>query len=369
MKTWIRIIFFNIIFVTLILICAEVVFGDWINHSREPKLWKISVYRSVSWQMSTEGKYFSPTPAQYSRDRYGLRGEYGGDPARIQALVLGGSTTDERFVSNGETWTDTLAACLTKEDTPLAIANGGVAGQSTRGHLRNFDVWYNNIPGLRPRLILAYVGINERHLNERQTEDDVLKYNESSLPLWAERLKVKSALYSLYTTIRGNIAAWRAHIHHVNQNTGQWGSELVNEDWAKNSGQSLEMNSDTYRNRLATELKKSHAELEAYAERLRQLTTTITGLNAKPVYITQSAGSYRIANGVVSGNLDEHFMYQAINATTLKVCAETGTTCLDLGSNLSFGDDDFYDHVHTTPQGSGKVGRWICAALRSARLP
>ena len=39
----------------------------------------------------------------YKRDPHGLRGAYRGNPAVIDVLVMGGSTTDERFLHNRET--------------------------------------------------------------------------------------------------------------------------------------------------------------------------------------------------------------------------------------------------------------------------
>ena len=46
--------------------------------------------------------------AHYNRDRYGLRGNYGSDPARINLLAVGGSTTNEVNVGDGDTWSSIL---------------------------------------------------------------------------------------------------------------------------------------------------------------------------------------------------------------------------------------------------------------------
>ena len=47
-------------------------------------------------------------------------------------LTIGGSTTDQRFVSDGYTFQDYLYINLNKE---FKIYNGGVDGQSTLGHI------------------------------------------------------------------------------------------------------------------------------------------------------------------------------------------------------------------------------------------
>ena len=97
----------------------------------------------------------------YTRDRYGLRGNYGDDPANIEILVIGGSTTDEGFITDGETWVDVLGRRLTGAGVPRVTVNAGVSDHTTVGHLYSFDAWFPEIPGLKPRFFITLIGVND----------------------------------------------------------------------------------------------------------------------------------------------------------------------------------------------------------------
>ena len=97
----------------------------------------------------------------YTRDRYGLRGNYGDDPANFEILVIGGSTTDEGFITDGETWVDVLGRRLTGAGVPRVTVNAGVSDHTTVGHLYSFDAWFPEIPGLKPRFFITLIGVND----------------------------------------------------------------------------------------------------------------------------------------------------------------------------------------------------------------
>ena len=48
----------------------------------------------------------------YSRDQWGLRGESFKNPSDVKMLTVGGSTTDQRYITEGETWQDVMATTL-----------------------------------------------------------------------------------------------------------------------------------------------------------------------------------------------------------------------------------------------------------------
>ena len=50
-----------------------------------------------------------------------------------------------------------------------------------------------------------------------------------------------------------------------------------------------------------------------------------------------------------------------INAATQRVCNQSAPRCrfIDLASEISFEDDEFYDNVHTTPAGSRRIGTYL----------
>ena len=246
------------------------------------------------------------------------------------------------------------------------IANAGVSGQSTRGHIRNFDAWLNHIPGLKPRHAIAYIGVNERLLEDRGNDDDVERFRESDRPLWLERFKLNSALYGLYRAVSGNLIAWRAGIHHAQAKAAgrnETAAAALDRRWREISASSLVINSDEHAFSLGAAKIALGDELAAYADRLARLAEAIRRFGAEPIFVTQTDGGFRLKDGVVRGDLERYFVQRTFNDATLEFCTKAGGRCLDLGRDFTADDGDFYDSVHMTPQGSRKVAETICRGL------
>ena len=85
-------------------------------------------------------------------------------------LTIGGSTTDNLFVTEGETWQDILDTKFPKYD----FINGGVHGQSSFGHKISIAKWHSK--SLNPEsveFIIFYIGINYVHLLRGELNDYV----------------------------------------------------------------------------------------------------------------------------------------------------------------------------------------------------
>ena len=83
---------------------AELIFGSWVhgghlNHLNIPK----NVDVDYTYQLPGGTGWTS----NYRRDRFGLRGDYEALD-EIDILTLGGSTTDQRFLSENKTWQGVL---------------------------------------------------------------------------------------------------------------------------------------------------------------------------------------------------------------------------------------------------------------------
>lgn len=360
-----RIAAWNGLLIAIAVGAAELTFGGWLDSMRDPALWRLSIYRNVEWTFSAAGNYGRTEPVLYRRDRFGLRGAFG-SPDQANILVLGGSTTDERYISEGETWTDTLGRCLNGAGRTARVANAGVAGQSTRGHIRNFEAWLNHIPGLKPRHAVAYIGVNERLLEGRGNEDDVEHYREADRPLWLERLKLNSALYALYRAVSGNLIAWRAGIHHAQATAAgrnETAAAALDRRWREMAATALAVDSDEHARRLNTAKTVLADELAAYAGRLARFAEAIRRFGAEPIFVTQTDAGFRLKDGIVRGDLERYFAQRAFNDATVEFCTKAGVRCLDLGRDFAADDGDFYDMVHMTPQGSRKAAETICRGL------
>ena len=65
----------------------------------------------------------------------------------------------------------------------------------------------------------------------------------------------------------------------------------------------------------------------------------------------------------MSGKLNLHVSVRAENETVIDFCRKNNVYCINLGEELEFKDNDFWDSVHTTPQGSRRVGEFVCNRL------
>jgi hypothetical protein len=284
----------------------------------------------------------------YRRDKFGLRGDYGGDPSKIDILTLGGSTTDERYIGEGETWPDVLESDLASEQKLVRVANAGIDGQTTLGHIRDFDWWFPAVPGLRPKYYVFYVGINDFY-----NEDDNSELNNSGI---RSLIKQKSALYYLYRMVWGLYRVKRAGLGHrpLDLSAIEWVEQPVQNNHAKLMGDGL----------------------TAYAERIRILSERVRQLGGIPIFVTQTTRRYKVEQGKVLGSketsqygstrvngVDCFFMMQLLNQKTFDTCRETGSVCIDLASELKFEDEDFYDYYHNTPQGAAKIGHYLYRKL------
>ena len=85
--------------------------------------------------------------------------------------------------------------------------------------------------------------------------------------------------------------------------------------------------------------------------------------------MTQSRAGWRIRGTRVFGrgkdgaNVGYYVQQSLFNARAMKACREMQAICLDLSTELAFTDGDFFDDVHTTPQGSAKIGAYVARGL------
>lgn len=331
------------------LLLLEVFFGNWFV---EDKLSNLNLVRSRTITYDLDGLYASPTgKVVYRRDAYGLRGRYA-SVASIGLLTVGGSTTDQRYLSEGQTWQDVLQDRFAAAGRPLSVANAGVDGQTTYGHIKNFEYWFPFVPGLRPERILLYVGLNDLFVEEGYGFDRLREDAGGSV---LSRLRSNSALYRLARTVRGMVRAGRIRHRALDLAAVAYTRQPLRGDYSF--------------------MSKRRSE---YRERLLVLLGQIRAFGATPVIVTQPSRRYRFAGGVLEGSettelydglringVDYYHMKAELDEAALGVCKEQGVACIDLGKERFWEDADFYDFEHMTPSGARKVGEYLFEALTS----
>src|ERR1700687_2157611 len=216
MKLW-RVIAVNLAVLLALALAGELVFGEWIAAS---PLGRFAVPRNVRVPISAASLYPGGGEFLYRRDAMGFRGP-GVDPARISILTIGGSTTNQLYLPDEATWQAVLEGSLRQTGHDEAVANAGMDGQSTLGLIADLELWFPNVPHLKPRLVLAYVGINDVYISgpmmahlvsdrqPGQMQRGRLRFSRVS-----REVEQRSALVRLWTTVAGSIRTSRAKLRH-----------------------------------------------------------------------------------------------------------------------------------------------------------
>jgi len=363
MKLFIRVVAVNLTLLALVLVLVELLAGSWFGEQALGDI-DIPAYREQS--MDVSELYAGGGVVRWRRDRHGLRGRYPA-PEKIDILAVGGSTTAESLINDGATWTDTLARSLSTPDRPVHVANAGLDGHSTFGHLKAFREWFPRIPGLKPRYVLFYVGINDTQISDENPSYFDSFRPRSRVESLRNRLYNDSALYHLYRNARG---LYRAYVSDVVHQPG----ELKFKDMGNDS---LVPVAPDVIQRVVVE--RNEGALRRYRERLRRLAADAGELGAKVIIVNQ------LWRGVFgrSGDMfvrrrqarDADMLYvgylrsRIYAAATMAACRKVqDATCIDLAEQLPLEPGDLYDHVHVAPSGAAKIGEFLAREIRRHKI-
>jgi lysophospholipase L1-like esterase len=347
-----RLVLVNVVLVAIGLVVLELAFGNWIRPNRINRL---NLVRDRTIHYDASALYPGPNAVTYTRDGFGFRGHYD-SPGKIDILTIGGSATDQRFITDGATWQDVIAREFAAEGKQVSVVNAGVDGQSTYGHIKDFDWWFPNVPGLRAKYVLFYIGANDVYKDAGSDYDDLVRDKRAT---WKTRVRESSAIYHLVRTLQSTYEARRVYgLAHHYEDFSAW-------EWTTTP---LLHDHEAF---AARRLQDFRARLVTLAERTRALGST-------PVFVTQGFCEYRLrADGTPEGRakpqpydgaqingVDLYYIMEAFGRTTMDVCGEAGGVCIDAANEVAWGAGDFYDAVHNTPQGADRLGRYLHEHLR-----
>ena len=138
-----QILISNIALLMFCLFLLQLLFGDWLY--KNPWFNNSVVISDKSFLIKLNNLYKSDSDfIYYSRDQYGLRGEYDSID-NINIITIGGSTTDQKYITDSLTFQRVLQKEFLNSGLNISIANAGIDGQSTIGHLNNFHSWFHCI--------------------------------------------------------------------------------------------------------------------------------------------------------------------------------------------------------------------------------
>ncbi|MEM1048356.1 MAG: SGNH/GDSL hydrolase family protein [Pseudomonadota bacterium] len=361
LKRIVRVAGINLVLLGAGLAILELSFGGWLDGS-DPLL-GFTKPRDVQWSFAAP---WAPGGTVYTRDSNGLRGVDGPLDA-VFILTMGGSTTDQRYLSDDATWQEVLQGRIEANGEVADIVNAGIDGQSSVGHIKNFAQWLNRIDTLKPRYILFYVGINDFFL------PDTNAFDRDLAETGTERLiRERSALVAmgrmLESLVEGSAdetgAQRRAGHAFGGIHTAGYVDQRVFD-------------------RCCDQPALSDA-FKALGQRIRQLADLSRKFGAEPIFVTQRSALWmRGGDGIVGApalqyaspsilaalgamtGVDRHDVERAQSDVIMEACAMAKATCLNLFAEVAFDlETDFYDAFHNTPAGAQAVATYLFGALQ-----
>ncbi len=332
MKTY----FYKITIFLFLLILGEGILGYWFSKEN------FGIYmrkeRNKNWETvsnfnNKEYKFF------YKRNFYGFRGDEF-DPKDVKIVFEGGSTGNQRFTPEEYTIVGLLNQKFQTEQIDLKIYNASTDGKSLRGIIYDFNYWFPKINNFKPEYIIFYLGINDRTLADQMDERMFdLHIQEKRIDRFKDYIKNNSFIYERYKTIANKYFPKQTSGYFLNNDELYKNFEYVRYKQAKESNKNIS--------------NKDKILLKQFEERLLVLKKILMKNKITPIFITQVA-----YNGIKDQKL---FL---INEKLKDFSENNNFQLIKLDEIINMDLYDFYDEMHTTPNGSKKIADTIYPYLK-----
>jgi len=340
----------NLFLFALLVVGLELAFGEWFSDYFPP-------YGAIFNRTFTYEQHFydPPSSVTYVRDQYGLRGA-SAPVNEIDLVTVGGSTTDQRFITEGATWQDVMHTM-----SGIRIANAGVDGLSSSGHVVAVTDWLHRIPNFHPRYYLHYIGVNDAlyvhylPLNEPSARAKVLALLQRQVQprSFSRILRARSVFVRTYL----RLTAWIVGPPVVGSNLPSVSTMPPEVAVEVSDAPMTEYIESIYRPNLHR-LIQLHQQNGEHAILVSQ--------PGHPSFFTRKGTSVFVRS---KGMEVWAVALRMINDTTQAVCREHAANCsfIDLARELPLEADDFYDFVHATPAGARRIGTFLAQKLSELR--
>lgn len=292
----------------------------------------------------------------YTVNSLGFRGPEKKDNGikQLPLITIGGSTTNCNYLSDSLTWSNKLYNQLGGRFN-IWLNNAGLPGHSTFGHLLLLKDY---IIKLKPAVVLFLIGCNDVERDDLNASD---KSNMTGK--YKTVFTFLSKKSELCNTIANLLRSRRAKIKSLSDTYIDLKGRI--NDTLALSDQVIE-----------ARLKKQSTYLEGYKNRVNELVRICKDNNIRPVLVTQPS-LFGIGRDGLSGANLELFrisegmngllwwkMQELYNDVTRQVATEQGVLLIDLAKEMPKSSAYFYDIVHFTNAGTGKVSDILYCQLR-----
>lgn len=292
---------------------------------------------------------------RHTKNSLGFRGEE--PPAdmanRLSLIAVGGSTTEQFYISDGYTWVDVVGEKLKKQFPRLWINNAGLDGHSTFGHAILLE---HVIASLHPNIVLLLVGVNDiGRADLNQGIDNGLFKNVYRGTI--DFLAKKSALANAILTVARAMRARDAGVAHSFIDLKAFSILDLSPEF------------------ISEKMRAEKEYVSGYGDRLDRLISISQKNNIQPILITQpmlwgeaidptthvDLGRARISaerNGLLYSEL-----LALYNEETRRIGKEKNVFIIDLARRMPHDSRYYYDGIHFSNEGAQKVGDVIAEEL------
>ena len=328
---FLKTIFYNFLVFFVAIILIEIFFGYWFKDEN------FGIYmrkeRKINWQTTSsfnKEKY----DFFYKRNYWGFRGEEF-DPKDVKVIFEGGSTGNQRFTPEEFTIVGLINQKLKLLNLDISIFNASTDGKSVNGYINDFNYWFSKIPNFKPEYVIFYIGVNDRDIADPFLD---YKISEDKIDQIKDFIKNNSIFVDKFKFFKNRYFPRNTSAYDFNN--AKLYKDFVYVDYQKAT--ILHKNLD----------KKDLEFIDIFRNKLDKLKLIIEKNNFKPIFITQ----------LKFDGLKDKKLFLVNNE--LKKYSETNNYFLiPLDEILNMQINDFYDTVHTTPQGSQRIADAIFPLL------
>ena len=328
-----KVTIYNFFVFLFLIIILEALFGYWFKEEN------FGIYmrkeRKINWQTTSHfnGKEYN---FFYKRNFYGFRGDEF-EPKDVKIIFEGGSTGNQRYHPEELTIVGLLNKKFKSVRPDINIYNASTDGKSINGYINDFKFWFPKIKDFSPKYVIFYLGINDRYIRDRYND---YKISEKKIDQLKDYVKNNSFLVDKFKFIKNkyfpkNVLAY------------DFGNESLYENYKYIN----------YRTASSLRSKLDDKDLiliKNFKSKLFNLKKIIDDQSFQPIFITQLK---------FDGLKDKELFL--INNEIKDFAIQNNYFLISLDEILEMKINDFYDTVHTTPDGSKKIADAIFPKLLS----
>lgn len=360
-------------------------------------IWPPNTHR----ELAADPRYFPGINgiARFTTNSLGLRGtELPVDSTAVRVLALGGSTTENLFLDDTETWMARLQDGLDPlpDGRRVWVGSAGRSGMNARDHVVQLGRLLDQLPAMD--LVVVLVGVND--VTVTLAQGDTFR----PPPPLTDAAALARAEARAFAIVPGAMheAITNARAGRWHERTALWQlAARIRADLRKR-GRSVGLEQDPrgasfrrwreYRSR-ATTLRDSLPDLSValrqYGRNLDSLATLAASRGVSVVFLTQpsmwrhdlDSASARLLwfGGLGDFQRQQSATYFSVDALSramaafndelLAACARNGVRCLDLAPLVPRDSVHFYDDVHFNESGAAAVGAALVPWIRDSVLP